>query len=168
MTHHLLIWTLALMLSAPLLTAGDDPEDPYQWLEEVLGREAAGLGQGAECREHERADSVRRVPRARASHSRDPRLRRSHPGHPEDRPVLLQLLARRQEPARALAAHHARRVPQGQAQLGGRARSRRSSARKRRKTGSGTAPRRSSPSTSWPWFRSRAGAPTRAWCANST
>ena len=40
-------------------------------------------------------------------------------------PVLLQLLAGRQEPARALAADHARRIPQGRARLGDRARPRR-------------------------------------------
>jgi hypothetical protein len=37
MTHHFLIWTMALMLNAPLLTAGGEPEDPYQWLEDVSG-----------------------------------------------------------------------------------------------------------------------------------
>ena len=62
---------------------------------------------------------------ARAAAPRDPRLRRADPGHPEARPVLLQLLAGCQEPAGPLAADHAGGVPQGQARLGGRARPRR-------------------------------------------
>ncbi len=37
MTHRFLFWTLALMLSATLLTADGEPEDPYQWLEDVSG-----------------------------------------------------------------------------------------------------------------------------------
>ena len=88
-------------------------EKPLAWVKE---RNAESIGELTRSEQ---------VPLARAPHPRDPRLRRSHPGHPENRPVLLQLLARRQEPARALAAHHARRVPQGQARLGNRARSRR-------------------------------------------
>ena len=37
MNHGLLIGTLALMLSTTVQTRGDDANDPYQWLEEVLG-----------------------------------------------------------------------------------------------------------------------------------
>ena len=37
MPRQFLFWTLALMLSAPLLTGGGEPEDPYQWLEDVSG-----------------------------------------------------------------------------------------------------------------------------------
>jgi prolyl oligopeptidase len=37
MTHVFLFWILALMISAPSLTAGGEPEDPYQWLEDVSG-----------------------------------------------------------------------------------------------------------------------------------
>ena len=37
MTHHLFIWTLALMLNAAMPSADGEPEDPYRWLEEVSG-----------------------------------------------------------------------------------------------------------------------------------
>lgn len=39
MIHHILTftWSLAALLGAVTMKAGDDPEDPYLWLEEVLG-----------------------------------------------------------------------------------------------------------------------------------
>ena len=37
MIHRLLIWMLALMLSPTVLPDGGQPEDPYQWLEDVTG-----------------------------------------------------------------------------------------------------------------------------------
>jgi prolyl oligopeptidase len=40
MNRVLLIGTLALMLSATVQTPGGEPDDPYQWLEEVLGEKA--------------------------------------------------------------------------------------------------------------------------------
>ena len=125
MNHGLLIGTLALMLSTTLQTPGGEPDDPYQWLEEVLGEKPLAWVKERNAESIGELTGSEQFPHARAPHPRDPRFRRSDPGHPEDRPVLLQLLARRQEPARALAAHHARRVPQGQAQLGDRARPRR-------------------------------------------
>ena len=39
MIHGLLIGTLALMLSTTVQTPGGGPDDPYQWLEEVLGEQ---------------------------------------------------------------------------------------------------------------------------------
>ena len=101
------------------------PDDPYQWLEEVLGEKPLAWVKERNAESTGELTRSERVPGARAPHPRDPRLRRPDPGDPEGGPLLLQLLARRQEPARPLAAHHARGVPQGQAQLGGRARSRR-------------------------------------------
>ncbi len=122
MTGQLLPWVLVSLLGAVVFDNGDGRDDPYQWLEEVGGDEAYGLGQGAERREHRRADSVRPVPHARAPAPGDPRLRCPDSGHPEGRPALLQLLAGREEPAGPLASHHAGGVSQGQAQLGARAR----------------------------------------------
>ena len=40
MTRRLLFWTLAIMLHAPLLAVGDEPDDPYPWLEDVTGAKA--------------------------------------------------------------------------------------------------------------------------------
>jgi prolyl oligopeptidase len=40
MSHGLLIGTLVLMLSTTVQTLGDDANDPYQWLEEVLGEKS--------------------------------------------------------------------------------------------------------------------------------
>jgi len=37
MTHRLLIWTMALMFNTPGSTSGAEPDDPYQWLEDVTG-----------------------------------------------------------------------------------------------------------------------------------
>ena len=37
MNHDLLIGTLALMLSTTIQAPGGEPDDPYQWLEEVVG-----------------------------------------------------------------------------------------------------------------------------------
>ncbi len=40
MIRCLLFWTLAIMLNAPLLAVGDEPDDPYAWLEDVAGEKA--------------------------------------------------------------------------------------------------------------------------------
>ena len=37
MTCQLLPWVLASLLGAGSWSAGDEPDDPYQWLEEVSG-----------------------------------------------------------------------------------------------------------------------------------
>ena len=104
MTRRLLIWTMALMFNTPVLIAGDEPDDPYQWLEEVAGAEALAWVK------ERNAESTGELTRSDSSGRSisgilgDPRLRRPDPGHPEGGPALLQLLARREEPARSLAA----------------------------------------------------------------
>ena len=41
MIRRLLCWTLALTtLNAPVLAVGDEPVDPYSWLEDVAGAKA--------------------------------------------------------------------------------------------------------------------------------
>ena len=40
MTRRLLFWILAIMLHAPLLAVGDEPDDPHAWLEDVGGEKA--------------------------------------------------------------------------------------------------------------------------------
>ncbi len=40
MTRSLLFWILAIMLHAPLLAVGDEPDDPHAWLEDVGGEKA--------------------------------------------------------------------------------------------------------------------------------
>ena len=37
MIRRLLFWTLAAMMSSPLLAVGDEPDDPHAWLEDVAG-----------------------------------------------------------------------------------------------------------------------------------
>ena len=169
MIHGLLIGTLALMSSTTLLTPGGEPDDPYQWLEEVLGekplawvkeRNAESDGRAA-LDPSSFAALDHRILEILDSDARIPAIRKIGP-------YYYNFWRDAREPARALAAHHARRVPQGQARLGNRARSRRSRQGRERSTGSGRGPRRSSPTTSWPSCRSRAGVPTRASCANST
>ena len=94
MIRRLLFWAVALTaLNDPLLAVGDEPVDPYLWLEDVAGAKASGLGQRTKRREHERADQVGAVPVAGAAAPRGPRLGSEDPGHPEAWPVLLQLLA---------------------------------------------------------------------------
>jgi prolyl oligopeptidase len=40
MLHRLLFWTLAAMMTTPLLAIGDEPDDPHAWLEDVGGEKA--------------------------------------------------------------------------------------------------------------------------------
>ena len=89
MTHEILIWTLALMVSAPLSTAGGEPEDPYQWLEDVSGAKSLAW---VKERNTESTNELTRSAEFQAldqPHPRDPRFRRSHPDRPEARPSLL-------------------------------------------------------------------------------
>ena len=125
MTRRLLIWTMALMFNTPVLIAGDEPDDPYLWLEEVAGAKALAwvkernAESTSELTKSEQFQSLeRRILEILDSDARIPAIQKIGP-------LLLQLLARCQEPARALAADDARGVSQGQAELGGRARSRR-------------------------------------------
>ena len=132
-------------------------DDALTWVRERNADEHAGAGRD------------RGLQGARRAPAQDPRLRRrAFPYVDEDRRALLQLLARREEPARPVAAHHARRVPQGRADVGDRARPRR--ARQGRERELGLARRRlpASPTTTAAWSRSRAAAPTPTSCASST
>ncbi len=120
---HRFALALVLAMSAAGPTAASDaakapaPEDRYLWLEDVDGREGPRLGPGPQRRERQ-GPGDRRLRRAREAHPRHPRLGRPHPVRREARALVLQLLARREEPPRALAAHDARRVPQGAPGLG--------------------------------------------------
>ena len=135
MIRGLLIGTLALMSSTTSQTPGGEPDDPYQWLEEVMGekplawvkeRNAESIGELTGPSNSAR--SISRILEILDSDARIPAIQKIGP-------LLLQLLARRQEPARALAAHHARRVHEGQARTGKSCSISTPSARKRRKLG---------------------------------
>ena len=92
----------------------------------------------------------------------DPRFQGEDPRRREDRRVLLQLLEGRAAPARAVAAHHAGRIPQARATVGNGDRPRRARRRRARETGSGTAPTacaKTTAATGAAWSRSRAAAP---------
>ena len=125
MTFPLLPWLLASLLGVATMNGADDPDDPYQWLEEVLGDKPMAW---VKERNAESTGELAGSERFRALEGRIREILDSdaaHPDDPEGRPLLLQLLARREEPAGPLAAHHAGGIPQGQARLGGRARPRR-------------------------------------------
>ena len=122
-------------------------DDPYLWLEDVNGeRRSPGCASATPGREGARRRSGLRDAAHRAAD--DPRLRaRASRRSRKHGPVSLQLLARREEPARPVAAHHARRVPQGRSRRGRPcSTSTRSAAAEKRELGVGTAPSACGPS----------------------
>ena len=78
--YSLVTWMLALMHNAAGPTIGDEPEDPYQWLEDVTGAKALAWVK------ERNAESVKELTQsagfqgARAPHPADPRFRGSDPG----------------------------------------------------------------------------------------
>ena len=84
MTCQLLPWVLASLLVCRLVECRDDPRRSLSVARGSPRREADGLGQGAERREHRRADPNRRLPDARAPAPGDPRLRRADPAIQKD------------------------------------------------------------------------------------
>ena len=121
MHRFALALVLAMTTAGP--TAANDapkapaPEDRYLWLEDVTGEKALDWARARNA-ESAKVLETRRLRRAREAHPRHPRLGRPDPVRREARALVLQLLARREEPPRALAADDARRVPQGAPGLG--------------------------------------------------
>ncbi len=114
------------MLSTTVQNPDGEPDDPYQWLEDVFGEKPLAWVK------KQNAESMGELTRSEQFRALDHRILEildsdaRIPAIQKIGPYYYNFWRDRQEPARALAAHHARRVPQGQAQLGNRARPRRS------------------------------------------
>ena len=121
----ILPWALAALLGVVAADGANGADDPYRWLEEVLGEKPMAWVKDRNAESTRELTHAGQFQAAAGPHPRDPRFQGADPDDRQGGPVLLQLLARREEPARALAAHHAGRIPQGPARLGGRDRPRR-------------------------------------------
>ena len=115
---------------------GPVADDPYLWLEDITGDDALDW-----VRRHNDptlAELVRRPVRADARRgARGARHRCAHPVRPAPRRVPVQLLARRGQPARAVAAHHAGQLPHRRTRMGRGDRRRCTGRRRRRELGVG-------------------------------
>ena len=125
------------------------PDDPYLWLEEVTGDDALAWVRDRNAQTTAaagRGEAVRRADRARSGRCSTPTT-----GSPTSRwrgRPPLQLLAGRDEPARAVATHHAASTARrGAAGVGGAARRRRAGAGPRARAGCGRAPACCGPAT---------------------
>ena len=144
MQRFALALALAMSSSTGTTLAGEAdkapaPEDRFLWLEEVSGDKAL---EWVKARNAESA-KVLATPEEAALEKRILDILDSKERIPyvaKLGALLLQLLARREEPARPVAAHDARRVPQGRADVGDGARPRR--ARRSREGELGLARRR--------------------------
>ncbi len=168
MTCQLLPWLLATVLGAVSGEIGDGPDDPYLWLEEVTGEKPLSW---VRERNAESTGELARSDRFRALEQRLLTILDSDaqdPGHPEGRPVLLQFLEGREEPAGPLAAHHPGGVSQGQARLGDRARPRRPGQGGEGELGLARGRAAQARIQASPWSRCRAAGPTRPSSASST
>ena len=129
MQRFVLTLVLAMSTTAGTTTRrrsrqGARPRGPLPLARGRDGRQVARVGAGPERRERQGARDAGRGG-AREAHPRHPRLQGAHPHRPEARPLVLQPLEGREEPARAVAPHDARGVPQARARLGDRDRRRR-------------------------------------------
>ena len=153
---------LSLMLAGETPAPAGEPDDPYLWLEDVTGEKSLAWVRRGNAESTGELTGTAAFQTLNNRILRDPRLRRPHPLHPDARRALLQLLARRQEPPRPVAAHHAGGVPQGPGRAGKWCSTSTRWARPRGRTGSGTAPASLAPTYKRAWFRCRAAAPTPA------
>ena len=126
MNHGLLIGTLALMLSTTVQTPGEEPDDPYQWLEEVLGekplawvkeRNAESMGELTRSEQFRALDH--RILEILDSDARIPAIQKIGP-------YYYNFWRDRKNPRGLWRRTTLDEYKQGQTQLGNRARSRRS------------------------------------------
>ena len=112
-------------------TVAEPDDDPYLWLEDIEGERALAWVAAENDRTLKTfgGAAVRRRPRHPGG---DPRPARQAPAGRAARTVALQFLARRQEPARPVAAHHARELSPRPAGVGDPARCRRPGRGRRR------------------------------------
>ena len=128
-------WLIPLAVLMTMQTASPDTTDPYLWLEDVTGDRALAWVK------QQNAESTTELASTPEFAALDERLR-SILDSQERIPLIekrgdavLQLLAGREEPARPVAAHHARRVPQAAPGVGDGARPRRARRRRERELG---------------------------------
>ncbi len=123
LTHLTSIGTLALMLTTAPSGSSGEPEDTHQWLEDVTGAKPLAWVK------ERNAESTRELIGSPLFRALDRRILEILDS--DERIPSIQKLGAyyynfwrdATNPARPLEAHHARRVQEGQAKLGGGARS---------------------------------------------
>ena len=145
-----------------------NPADPHLWLEDVTGDDALDWVRAHNEPDARRVSAGERFEQMRAealevldTDARIPYVRRRGE-------YLLQLLARRGQPARAVAAHHAGQLPHASTPTGTCSSTSTSWRAPTTRTGCGRAPTSSSPTTRWPWSACPAAGRTPRSSASST